>query len=395
MCLYHTLPSRTLAPPLSTCLHTLFAIPFSSHLLPVWTLIPEPASPRTSSSSPYSSVRGLISDLARATVSATSRRSLDADSDAQASRRSESPSLPDSPDIRPSKTRKYSLPPSRQDATAFPQKTLDVLEDVLDAYLPYPTKPDDELLQGLDLDETLAPVLALLGKAGAGCEEMRAYMRERLLPADLDRSSDAGSLESRPGMLGSLLRLMQCSTHPACCDTAGELLWNLCTADAALLSHEIGYGNAAGLLFQKGISQPPPAHITEMPTASSKPDVAPARSAHLRESERRNPITSIVPAADTSSPADGMTAEEREREAERLFVLFDRMEKNPVISARSGEGPEEKQVSVKEAVRRKMEGMDEAKWEADERRAAEEEDRRDEEEALRDLEAYRKRREGR
>lgn len=48
----------------------------------------------------------------------------------------------------------------------------------------------------------------------------------------------------------------------------------------------------------------------------------------------RHPITSLDSRNEpSSSPFDGMTEEEKEQEAEKLFALFDRLERNPVLSA--------------------------------------------------------------
>lgn len=84
------------------------------------------------------------------------------------------------------------------------------------------------------------------------------------------------------------------------------------------MSRQIGYGNAAGFLFSKGI------------TSASGEKATPDGSAI-------NPITGMAMEPGTA-PQDEMTEEEREAEAERLFVLFDRLERtglgvNPVRRA--------------------------------------------------------------
>jgi hypothetical protein len=86
---------------------------------------------------------------------------------------------------------------------------------------------------------------------------------------------------------------------------------------ASKLTAQIGYGNAAGFLFNKGIMAPP----GEMYDANGV---------------LLNPITGTDALL---HPVDvDMTQEEKEREAERLFVLFDRLERsgmgvNPVRKA--------------------------------------------------------------
>ena len=83
-----------------------------------------------------------------------------------------------------------------------------------------------------------------------------------------------------------------------------------------------------------------------------------------------------------------MTEEEKEREAEKLFVLFDRMEKNPVLSMKSGN--DDKAKTPMEIMREKLERGD---LEDDSKgdKAKDEEERRDEQEALADFKRYKER----
>jgi hypothetical protein len=106
--------------------------------------------------------------------------------------------------------------------------------------------------------------------------------------------------------------------------------------------------------------------------------------------EERNPITSLAPPTiEPHNPLDDMTEEEKEREVEKLFVLFDRMERNPVISMNSGDDSKGKGKTPKEIMREKLErGELEYHTEGKER---EEEERKDEEEALADLRRYKER----
>lgn len=90
---------------------------------------------------------------------------------------------------------------------------------------------------------------------------------------------------------------------------------------AQALSAQIGYGNAAGFLFNKGVLSPPSATST---SGASSVDSA------------VNPITGMI--QQEAPPGPEMTDEEKEREAEKLFVLFERLEKaggmeNPIKKA--------------------------------------------------------------
>ena len=170
---------------------------------------------------------------------------------------------------------------------------------------------------------------------------------------------------------------------------------------ATELCAEIGYGNAAGLLFQKGITQPPPGRITELPSTSTNKPLppsptrrpAPASPARSGKGKERHPITALQDGA--GPPLSDMTQEEKEREAEKLFVLFERMEKNPVISIKSDGAEGGKKVGVNDLMRGKLDSGELEQWEnkdaEEEARRKEAEDKKDEEEALREIEAYRKR----
>ena len=84
---------------------------------------------------------------------------------------------------------------------------------------------------------------------------------------------------------------------------------------AATLASQVGYGNVAGFLFHKGVSSAPVGSSASLITPSGIPI---------------NPITGTVE-QEVIQPE--MTDEEKELEAEKLFVLFDRLEKTGAIQA--------------------------------------------------------------
>ncbi|KAJ9113704.1 hypothetical protein QFC20_001727 [Naganishia adeliensis] len=109
----------------------------------------------------------------------------------------------------------------------------------------------------------------------------------------------------------------------------GEVLWVLSGESASKLTDEIGYGNAAGILFNKGMGLPPKpeATVEEIPD-----DPVQASEASIDEDVPRNPITGLEQAeTEPRNPMADMTEEEKEREAERMMALFDRMERNPAM----------------------------------------------------------------
>lgn len=154
----------------------------------------------------------------------------------------------------------------------------------------------------------------------------RLRVREWIVPADLDRTHP---LDQRDDFLGRSVRLLRSVYHIRLKATIGELLYTVCDSDrecfcfslhriltnfielASILSSLVGYGNVAGFLFNKGIMSAPPPPSTD------------PRSA------RRvvNPITGTY----DTGPQDiveEMTEEEKEMEMDKLFVLFDRLERS-------------------------------------------------------------------
>ena len=82
------------------------------------------------------------------------------------------------------------------------------------------------------------------------------------------------------------------------------------------LASYVGYGNVAGFLFNKGIMSAPPRN------SSSGGPITTASGAYI------DPITGVI--KEEQPPID-MTDEEKEREAEKLFVLFDRLERSGAL----------------------------------------------------------------
>ncbi|KAJ7265997.1 guanine nucleotide exchange factor [Mycena haematopus] len=347
---FHALPPTFPAPiaaPLTHVIHSLITIPVSPALRVEWfgsssgssspKPVPAPVvippSPQrngsSSSSRTHSPVRAgtptspKVGPLDRAlSVLSAGRRSLS---------RSPSPippsSSPPSPHISSSS---HKLPGDRDDRdTLLRAHTL--LEVAFSHYFPDSTEPDDPSVRELvkveagpgangsdSLDDELSPLVVLITRLCIGDETSRTRTRDWLVPVDLDRSAAAGSLESRPDMLGRCLRLLGSVYHARLKDSVGEMLFAMCDSDATTLSTLLGYGNVAGFLFNKGImSAPPP------PATTSSAALSAAAADHI------NPITGT--AQEARAPEPEMTPEEKEREMEKLFVLFDRLERTGTL----------------------------------------------------------------
>lgn len=110
-----------------------------------------------------------------------------------------------------------------------------------------------------------------------------------------------------------------CETLYVLCDKDGKIMSItffftviLITILANKFTHQVGYGNAIGYLVNKGIAM-------DTPTADAN------------EKEQVNPITGQYVSSEKLPDLKDMTDEEKEREAERLFVLFERLKKTGII----------------------------------------------------------------
>ncbi|KAF8603417.1 hypothetical protein BDV93DRAFT_523195 [Ceratobasidium sp. AG-I] len=317
--LLHTLPStptNPLAAPLTYVIHALLNVPIAPYAH-IWF---SDSSTQASNSSPRTS-RSSSSGAAQ-----SPRPSFGADKPIPGGSAIDSPTSGGSGGGSPF-TRALNLlnrrsSPARSSKASAPQdsalRVLSLLSATLAVYFPGNTDVDDNSLRnlararGVVVDELVPPVAVLLTRL-VGDVGARARVSAVIFPADLDRSSP---LEKKDDFLGRCIRLMTSVYHHTLKDAIGEMLFTICGSDGQALSAAIGYGNSAGFLYNKGIMAPPPA-------SAGGEDV--------------NPITG------TTEPQSGpnlseMTDEEKEREAERLFVLFDRMErmgmaKNPIREA--------------------------------------------------------------
>ncbi|KZT53372.1 hypothetical protein CALCODRAFT_501188 [Calocera cornea HHB12733] len=312
--LYHGLPptSVPLTAPLTHVIHVLLNVPVE----PFTTLFfPSQGSPTGSSHgsagpSPNGSSAHPPESFGQRALNYLQRRSISSDKHPFIGRRS-----------------------SPQPSTDAFKRSMDLLDSALAHYFPASdreiTEPDDLKVrlmakkEDVNVDEALSPLVLFIQRLIAGNEHVRERIRTVLLPPDLDRSVP---LQRRPDLVGRLVRLLTSVHMPRLKDAVGEMLYAMCDANAEQLASAIGYGNVAGFLFNKGIMIPPP--------DSGDNGVNPITGT-TSSSSSSNHTSSAPPIVDMDTP---MTEEEKEAEAERLFVLFDRLERsgygvNPVRRA--------------------------------------------------------------
>ncbi|XP_034717023.1 synembryn-A isoform X2 [Etheostoma cragini] len=180
-------------------------------------------------------------------------------------------------------------------------------------------------LEGDKMKEKLTPVLNLLTESCRGHRETRHYIRKHILPPLRDAShkpEEGSTVKSR------LIRLM---THM---DTdlkhcAADLIFVLCKENVSRFIKYTGYGNAAGLLATRGLLGGQGSRIfTSDAQYSSDSDSDTEEYRQVRD--RINPVTGRVE-VEQPDPMEGMTEEEKEEEAKRLFMLFNKLSRENII----------------------------------------------------------------
>jgi len=157
--------------------------------------------------------------------------------------------------------------------------------------------------------EFLPLLLALMAMAQSEATEAKGRLQESFIPSDEDRKEALGKGNTLPH---KLLHMSNQSMFPEVREVIMTLFFELSGKDPSRFVHNVGFGNAAGYLSTKGIQ------ITQK-------DLGDAVSADV------NPITGQRMDAESQPDLPEMTQEEKEREAERLFVLFERLKATGVV----------------------------------------------------------------
>ncbi|XP_075890489.1 chaperone Ric-8A isoform X2 [Nelusetta ayraudi] len=224
--------------------------------------------------------------------------------------------------------------------SALPLQCLDVL-------LMVPPQPDSQQCRGVNMDcvhtllmfmerrlesgekikERMTPILNLLTESCRAHRETRKYIRKYILPPlrDVSHLPEEGStVKSR------LIRLMtHLDTDVKYC--AADLIFVLCKENVSRFVKHTGYGNAAGLLATRGLlgcQGPRPPSSEGLYSSDSDSDTEEYRQVK----DRINPVTGRVE-SEQPDPMEGMTEEEKEEEAKRLIMLFNKVARDCNIHA--------------------------------------------------------------
>ncbi|RVD88360.1 uncharacterized protein DFL_002547 [Arthrobotrys flagrans] len=157
-------------------------------------------------------------------------------------------------------------------------------------------------------------------------DSVKQLLRETLLPSEKERSSPLGSQNSTT-LPARLLRL---ASSPATTNTRiilQTLLFVISDEDPVKFVKNVGYGHASGYLMMRGIPVPSEAleETAEDGGKSSGKRINPITGQYLDDELRDIEASGL-------RGLEGMTDEEKEMEAEKLFVLFERLNRTGVIN---------------------------------------------------------------
>lgn len=174
-----------------------------------------------------------------------------------------------------------------------------------------------------ELDQAAAPLCTLIRRMyELAYPQMKSWMRWLLLPNPKDRDKPLGQGET---LSARLLRLSCSPSLPTLRENISGLLFELSDKDASKFVKNIGYGFASGFLMSHNIEIP--SNAMEASSISSD-DAEPGADV--------NPVTGQrYEAEGRDAPQVEMTEEEKEREAERLFVLFERLKATGVVDVKN------------------------------------------------------------
>ncbi|KAL8942060.1 MAG: hypothetical protein Q9216_001872 [Gyalolechia sp. 2 TL-2023] len=210
---------------------------------------------------------------------------------------------------------------------------------------PYFPKPDqfcniDRFISILDnavrsyteeeLEQLATPLVTLLRKVFEFApSQVRPHMQTALLPSNSERSQPLGQSNT---LAARLLRLSNSPVAPSLRESISSLLFELSDKDATSFVRNVGYGFAAGFLMTHDL--PVPASATEgWSTAHEAGD--PGEILTNVNGKEINPVTGQIREMEPEVPGEEMTEEEKEREAERLFVLFERLKATGVVNVKN------------------------------------------------------------
>lgn len=185
-------------------------------------------------------------------------------------------------------------------------KLVEILDKTVKTYSP------------VQLDTQAIPLVTVLRKIyGIAAANIKSQMQKVLLPDDTERDLPLGQSSTLPSHLLRLTTAPGLSNLP---EAISAFMFQMSDEDASKFIKNIGYGYAAGYLMTHDI--PVPESVTNG-TTDDKNEVP------------INPVTGQRLDKEVVPDLPEMTQAEKEREAERLFVLFERLKATGVVDVKN------------------------------------------------------------
>ena len=172
-----------------------------------------------------------------------------------------------------------------------------------------------------EVDQLAAPLVTLLRKIYELSPEMvQTFMQMLILPSDDERNKPLGKSNT---LSSRLLQLSTSPMTPTLRDNLSSLFFELSGKDAENFVDNIGYGFASGFLMTHNLQNP--TSVTQSRSESEDRRRTEARKTRRHTAFPINPVTGQkVSAEAVVEDQPEMTEAEKQREAEKLFVLFER-----------------------------------------------------------------------
>ena len=174
------------------------------------------------------------------------------------------------------------------------------------------------------LESTAIPLITLLRRTyDLAPLSVKTYMQSTLLPSNEERAQPLGTSDT---LASCLLRLSTSAVAPNIRESISSLLFEMSNKDATSFVRNVGYGFAAGFLMTHNLPVP------ENAFNSQDGNEDPGTRLTTVDGKEINPVTGQRRDMEPQDPGLEMTDEEKEREAEKLFVLFEKLEATGVVN---------------------------------------------------------------
>ncbi|XP_035221849.1 synembryn-A-like isoform X2 [Stegodyphus dumicola] len=170
--------------------------------------------------------------------------------------------------------------------------------------------------------EILSPVVTTLSECARSHSTIRKFLRKKVLPPLKDVMSRP---EEGPTLRNRLVKLMTSPVFDVK-ELVADFLFVLCKENVGRLIKYTGYGNAAGLLANRGLMLGGKVNNTVYSSESEDSDT----EEYLRFKDKINPVLGCYQEPQPN-PMEGMTEEQKEYEAMQLVNMMDKMSRDGLI----------------------------------------------------------------